>query len=122
MNHNEAEDFLAHYGKLGMKWGRITSKIAARDAQIKRDRVSTGLNGLGIRNLVGQSTDQKAIRTAKKQLRATPQAQHVRDLKAKYTDNYLSAQRATSKEIAAGILYAAGSMAVSALIAKKLGG
>lgn len=22
MNHNEAEDFLAHYGKLGMKWGR----------------------------------------------------------------------------------------------------
>jgi hypothetical protein len=38
MDHNEAEDFLAHYGKKGMRWGQ---RMRARDAAIKEARVKS---------------------------------------------------------------------------------
>jgi hypothetical protein len=38
MTHDEVEDFLAHYGKLGMKWGQ---RLRARDAAITTARKKT---------------------------------------------------------------------------------
>jgi hypothetical protein len=121
MQHDEAEAFLAHYGKKGMKWG-VTRKIAARDASILSARTASGTRGLGLRNLVGQSPNQKAVRSAKQELKKSPAYAAVRKAKEQRDKEYLSGQRLTSKEIAANIIYAAGAITISAVAAKLANG
>jgi hypothetical protein len=117
MNHDEAEAFLAHYGKKGMKWGQ---RMAIRDAEIKAARQRAGAGAIlgTLSPKTRNSVNSTALRNAKKSGNHKAEAK----ARAQYTRDNLLANQETSKEIAAGILVSAGYIAISALVARAAKG
>lgn len=90
MTHDEAEDFLSHYGKMGMKWGHRRTpqqiQIHKQDkARLKSlDKKAREKNSQAIMDAHNKAVDKerKQILAARKKLPATEQM--LRDAKIKY--------------------------------------
>lgn len=124
---NEEANFIMHAGKKGMKWGvrntinRARVGIKNRDSAIIEGRKNSSRDrqGLyGLKELVGQSPNQKATRAAKANYKATPEYKKFQEFKNKKSNDRYNSNLYTSKEAVGLILAYAGGAAIGALSVK----
>ena len=123
MTHDEADDFLMHYGKKGMKWGQRAAhpKFGERgqtdrqilDARAKYERLNPGLKA----NVKSARATYRQNRTAdnKAALKTAKRARTELD-----NETYLRTV-STGREIARDLLISAGMYAAVKVAQNKLG-
>jgi len=116
MTHDEAEEFLAHYGKMGMKWGRRSNRTpSARSQSIDAARKQALAPNLLIGpkgNRLNRTKDDLKIRELKKSgasKAAIYEAKKTRD------QNWVEANKLKGREVAGLVLVAAAGVTLASI-------